>query len=105
MTSSAALRIGIACLGTSLLAGCDFFAPQDPDPWPRIEIYEDRFVYRDASYASISALDIALTTANRQPKLVRVRECGARDRLEPVLELIRQRGWLADLEIALPEEC
>lgn len=89
----------------ALAAGaCDLVFPPPGDGAPTINIYADRYEFRLSRYDSLRALRIALEAAVEAPVAIEVHDCDARDRLGPVLDLLRERG-LYNLNIAMPENC
>ena len=86
------------------LAGCDLMFPPPGDGAPTINVYADRYEYRLGRYETIRALGIALEASAEEPVAVQVHECEARDKLEPVLDLVRERGQY-NLSIAMPDNC
>jgi len=93
----------LACLCVSA-SGCDVMFPPPGDGAPTINIYADRYEYRLGRYETIRALGIALEASPEQPVAIQVHECEASDKVEPVLDLVRERGQY-NLSIAMPENC
>lgn len=86
------------------VAGCDLFFPPPGDGAPTIDVYSDRYEFRLGRYNSIRALGIALDAAAEAPAAVAVHDCDARERLTPVLDLLRERERY-DLDVTMPENC
>lgn len=96
-------RLGAAAVLLVLLASCDtLFPPRDTRV--RLDVYADRFVYRDKTYRSVTALAVGLKAARQPPEAIEVHDCEALEQLQPVLGAVRAQGPL-QAEIVLPEQC
>jgi hypothetical protein len=96
-------KLGAAAVLLALLASCDtLFPPRDTRV--RLDVYADRFVYRDKTYRSASALAIGLKAARQPPEAIEVHDCAALEQLQQVLGVVRAEGRL-QAEVILPEQC
>jgi hypothetical protein len=103
VTGAKAHRILLAGIGLAL-ASCDLMFPPPSDGAPTINIYADRYEFRLGRYETTRALRIALEASTEVPVAVEVHDCEARERLEPVLDLVRARGQY-NLSIIMPDDC
>jgi hypothetical protein len=86
-----------------LLGGCGRGGTATVPP-PKVAVYSDRFEFRGETYATVSALRVALTAARADAVSVDVRECIERERLVQLVGLLREHSRSA-VEIALPQGC
>lgn len=99
-------RAACFCLlvGTVGVSGCDLLFPPPGDGRPTINVYEDRYEFRLRRYDSLRALRIGLDATVEVPMAIEVHDCDGRERLAPVLDLLRERE-LFNLDIVMPEDC
>jgi hypothetical protein len=91
-------------IGVVLVGGCDLMFPPPGDGRPTVNVYGDRYEFRLRRYDSIRTLRIGLDATVEVPMAVEVHDCEGRERLAPVLDLLRERG-LFDLDISMPQDC
>lgn len=101
------LLVSVALLGLMafmMIRWESFYTSAQPPIVTRVDVYADHMTYRAGVYPTVTALGIGLKAANDPPEVVELHDCGRRDDLEAVLDLLREQGSFS-FDIILPDHC